>query len=90
MKIKYDPEFIKKLKKANVRIRKNFEKRIKIFSQNSNDPQLNNHALKREYLGLRSIDITADWRAIYQEIKIKDNPIAYFIILGTHEELYKN
>ena len=48
---KYDPEFIKALKKLNVRIRKSFRQRIAIFAKNPQDSQLNNHPLKGEYEG---------------------------------------
>lgn len=86
---KYDPEFIKTLKKLDVRIRKSFKERIAIFAQDPLNPQLNNHPLKDEYLGFRSIDITNDYRAIYEEIDEGEKIIAYFIAIGTHEKLYK-
>lgn len=89
MKVQYDPAFIKKLKKVNVRIRRAFEKQLAIFLKNPFEPQLNNHELNKPYQGLRSIDITADWRAFYDEIHQDDGEIAYFSTLGTHDELYK-
>lgn len=90
MRVQFAPELIKKLKKQNVRIRKHFEEVIDVFSQNPNDLQLNNHKLHREWEGFRSIDVTADWRAIFQEIQDKEEaePIAYFVALGTHNQLY--
>lgn len=88
MKIQYDPDFLKTLKKLNVRIRKSLRERLKIFLKNPYDPQLNNHELKEKYEGYRSIDITADYRAIYEEINEDDRIIAYFLTIGTHEELY--
>ncbi|MCL4353733.1 type II toxin-antitoxin system mRNA interferase toxin, RelE/StbE family [Patescibacteria group bacterium] len=89
MNAKLDPNFSKKLKKLNVKIRKSFRKKIFIFIKNPLDPQLNNHKLREPYKGLRSINITNDYRAIYREIKTGEDTIAYFIILGTHKELYK-
>ena len=88
MKIQYDPDFLKTLKKVNIRIRKSLRKRIEIFLKNPSDPELNNHKLKDEYKEYRSIDITADYRAIYEEINKDDEPIAYFFLIGTHEQLY--
>ncbi|MBI2039684.1 type II toxin-antitoxin system mRNA interferase toxin, RelE/StbE family [Candidatus Microgenomates bacterium] len=88
MKIQYDPDFLKKLKKVNVRIRKNFETRIRVFLKDPNDPQLNNHPLREHYLGFRSIDITADYRAFYEEVSSGEETIAYFSALGTHDDLY--
>ncbi len=90
MKRQYDPAFIKALNKVDVKIRKSFKERIAIFAKNSNDPQLNNHALREPYDGLRSIDITNDYRAIYEEIHEVDEEIAYFTILGTHKDLYRH
>jgi len=88
MKIQYDPEFIKQLKKTNVRIRKSFIKRIYIFQRNPKDPILRNHELRGEWKGYRSINITADWRALYEEIHAGGEIIAYFSFIGTHKELY--
>ncbi len=89
MKAKFTEEFFKQYKKANVRIRNQFDKRLRIFTQNPQDPQLNNHKLKRDWQGHRSIDITSDWRAIYKEIQMGDGKVAYFVAIGTHKELYK-
>lgn len=88
MKRRYDPAFIKTLKKIDVRIHKSFKEKIVIFAKNPYDPSLNNHKLKQDYVGYRSIDITADYRAIYEEINESDEPVAYFFLIGTHEQLY--
>jgi len=88
MIIKYSPLFFKTLKKLDVRIRKSFKEQILLFSKNPNDPALNNHSLRREYQGLRSIDITADWRAIYEEKREGGEETAYFVLIGTHKQLY--
>ncbi len=55
---------------------------------NPSDPSLDNHPLKDPWIGCRSIDITADYRAIYEETNEGDENIAYFITIGTHQELY--
>ncbi|MBI2616586.1 hypothetical protein HYW55_00455 [Candidatus Gottesmanbacteria bacterium] len=88
MNVAFDPEFYEKLKKVDVRIRILVRERIKLFSKNPYDPQLNNHLLHREYSSQRSINITSDYRAIYKEIWVGDEVVAYFVLLGTHEELY--
>lgn len=88
MIIKYSPLFLKTLKKLDVRIRKSFKEQILLFSKNPNDPQFNNHPLKREYQGLRSIDIAVDWRAIYEEKHEGEEETAHFVLIGTHEQLY--
>ena len=89
MIVKYSPTFLTTLKKADVRIRKSFKERITIFYKNPTNPKLDNHPLERQWQGYRSIDITADWRAIYKEIKEAGEIVAYFIAIGTHKELYE-
>lgn len=89
MNVELDPDLVKKLKKFDVKILKSFKERIIKFSKNPFDLQLNNHLLKREWKGYSSIDITSDWRAIYKEIKIGEETVAYFVAIGTHKELYK-
>ena len=89
MERRYDPAFIKALKTVDVRIRKSFRQKIAIFAKDPFNPHLNNHPLKREYQGYRSIDITADYRALYQEKQEGEDTIAYFTLLGTHDELYR-
>lgn len=88
MKVVLDPAFLKKLKKVNVRIRKSAKERLLLFSQNPDNPQLDNHPLRKEYLGYRSIDISTDYRALYKERQAGEETVAYFVILGTHDELY--
>lgn len=88
MKVFYDPTFYEKLKKINVRIRKSVKERMLLFSKNPIDPSLHNHALRDEWQGYRSINITNDVRAIYKEVQVREDIIAYFAIFGTHKELY--
>ena len=88
MKVDYSKDFIGKLKRTDVRIRKSFREKIAIFQKNPNEPSLNNHQLQDPYKELKSIDITNDYRAIYEEMTIREVAVAYFVILGTHEQLY--
>lgn len=89
MIIKYSPAFLSKLKRVDVRVRKSVKERILLFSKNPYDLQLNNHALKREYEGYRSIDINSDYRVLYQVKQENDEEIVYyFVLFGTHYELY--
>lgn len=89
MKVVFDQNFYKLYKELNVRIQNRVDKQIRIFQKNPLDPQLNNHELKKEYQGFRSIDITSDYRAIYEEVSEEEEPVAYFTLIGTHKELYK-
>ena len=88
MTVRYDPAFLKKLKKLNVRVRKSFKQRIAIFALDPQNPQLNNHSLTKEYSNFRSINITSDYRALYSEKNEGDEVVAYFEEIGTHKELY--
>jgi addiction module RelE/StbE family toxin len=88
MKVRYSPDFFQKYKKADVRIRNKVDEKIAVFLKDPYDLQLDNHTLKRQWKGLRSIDVTSDWRAIYKETQIGDKIVAYFVALGTHKELY--
>lgn len=88
MKIFYDPEFIQQLKRLNIRIRKSFREKIAIFQNNPNDSTLDNHPLKKEYLGYRSIDVTTDYRAIFKDVPDGEEIMYYFFFIGTHEQLF--
>ncbi len=87
MQIEYSRKFIKKYKKCPDKIKNAFKNKLKLFIENPHHPILNNHNLSGKYKNYKSINITADWRAIYQ--KYNNNQTVYFIILGTHSELYK-
>ena len=88
MRVQYHPEFIKKLKKLNIRIRKSFLDARVLFDKNPTDSHLNNHPLQLEWQDYESIDVTNDYCAIFEEIHEGDEKIAYFIDIGTHDELY--
>lgn len=88
MKIQLSSYFHKKIKKEDVRIQKSFKEALRLFILNPFDPQLDNHPLKDPWKGCRSIDVTAKYRAIYEEIKDDGKIVAHFITIGTHRELY--
>lgn len=89
MRYQLSGKFRRKYKKQNVRIRKAIDEALRKFSKNAFDLSLGNHGLERELQGLRSIDINADYRAIYEEVKEEeDSTFAYFDNFGTHEELF--
>lgn len=88
MEIEFSAQFRKQYFKVGVRIRNKAKDNLLIFKKNPHDLQLDNHELKREWDGYRSIDITADFRAIYIEKKVGEKTIAYFVRFGTHEDLY--
>lgn len=87
MLVKFSQQFDKQYHRAPAKIQKAFGKRLDIFIRDQFHSLLNNHVLKGKYQGFRCINITGDWRAVYQEINHGDT--AYFITLGTHSQLYK-
>lgn len=89
MEVELSPEFRKKYRRADVRIRHRVDTCLRIFKNNPNDLELDNHELKREWEGYRSIDITADYRAVFKETQMAGEAVAYFVTLGTHRELYQ-
>ena len=60
--------------------------RITLFSEDPLNEVLRGHALNTPYKSSYSIDITGDYRAIYELI---DNQTALFTHIGTHSQLYK-
>ncbi len=86
MKILFHKEFRRRYRKLRQKEKEGVDERIALFTENPFHPLLNNHALKGEYAGYRSIDITGDIRLIYEE---PAHAIAHFVLLGTHSELYE-
>lgn len=86
-KIEYSQRFVKDLKRAPRKIQQAFRVRLEIFLSDKYYPLLNNHSLSGKYQSYRSINISGDWRVIFQE----DNKgeTVYFITLGTHSQLYR-
>lgn len=76
--------FDKDYKKLIPKIKEQFKVRRNIFLAEPFHPILNNHELHGKYAGCRSINITGDYRAIYQ----MKGEMAIFTRIGTHPELY--
>ncbi|MFH1183391.1 MAG: type II toxin-antitoxin system RelE/ParE family toxin [Candidatus Moraniibacteriota bacterium] len=87
MKVKFTKEFEKQLGRAPEKIRKIFGLKLGIFVLDKFSPLLKNHGLSGNLRGFRSINITGDWQAIFEEISEKD--IVMFRSIGTHSQLYK-
>jgi len=61
-----------------------FEERYDLFVEDQRNPILEDHALSGKLEGFRAFSITGDTRAVYF---IHDN-IAYFVDIGTHNQVY--
>jgi addiction module RelE/StbE family toxin len=86
MEVRFSRQFVKQYNRAPVRIRQAFNNRLKIFFMNPYAFSLNNHQLLGKLKGLRSINVTGDWRALYSR---QDGVLIVFEVLGTHSQLYK-
>ncbi len=60
--------------------------RLAIFMQDEYAELLNNHALHGEYDGCRSINITGDFRLVYEKV---DKDIRRLLDIGSHSQLYE-
>jgi addiction module RelE/StbE family toxin len=85
MTIKYSKQFKKQFKKLKPKEQDQFWSRLEWFKDDIFDPRLGNHALKGKMMGLRSIDISGDLRALYEVI---DDEVYLYQLIGTHSQLY--
>lgn len=85
MIVNYKKGFEKKTRRLPVDIRKALAARLRIFLESPHHHLLNNHALTGSFRGYRSINVTGDWRAIYEQI---DTNTVIFVEIGTHHDLY--
>lgn len=78
-------EFIK-IQKRDKKLADKIQKKISLFESDPKHPSLRLHKLTGELDELWSISISRSIRMVYRVI---DNDIAYFVKIGTHEEVYK-
>ncbi|HEY5601357.1 MAG TPA: type II toxin-antitoxin system mRNA interferase toxin, RelE/StbE family [Patescibacteria group bacterium] len=77
------------MKKSPLVIKIAFRKRLGLFLEEPFSFRLNDHSLTGKYLNYRSINITGDWRAIFEEFGEGEDKEVLFVALGTHSQLYK-
>ena len=88
MQIQFSEEIdreLKKIKQKDQKLSKRIEKQLSLFQQNPRHPSLRLHKLSGELNELWSISISKGVRMVY----IRDEDIAYFVDLGTHDEVYR-
>ena len=83
-KVEFSPIFNNKLENAPTDIKIATQETLVVFLDDPNDRSLRNHELTGIYAGVRSIDVTDDWRALYRE----ESERIIFVDLGTHQDLY--
>lgn len=85
MQVHFHHYFDKRFSKLPVKIQLKATKQIQTFQADPFNSILNNHALTGKHLGLRSINITGNYRAIYDPVS---SNAALFVDIGTHSQLY--
>jgi len=84
MKVELHRLFLKKFKRLPKKIRLQFIERKNLFIENPQHQLLNNHSVEKRFPGCRSINVTGDYRAIFEE----QVGGVLFVNIGTHSELY--
>ncbi len=87
MNILISKRFEKMFRGCPKKITGKFMEKLELFKSDKYNSVLNNHSLSGKLKGFRSINITEDWRAIFEE-DMNGNYIN-FIAIGTHSELYE-
>jgi len=85
MKIRYHKRFLKSFRKLPGKFQKKFIERLELFQREPFHPLLNNHSVESAFPNWRSINITGDYRALYE---VQKEGSVIFMKLGTHSELY--
>ena len=78
--------FEKRVAKLPKMIKVKLAEKIRLFMDGLYNIILNNHKLNGKYKNYRSINITGDYRMIYEQLP--DNSVR-LIDVGTHGELYE-
>ncbi|QQG43331.1 MAG: type II toxin-antitoxin system mRNA interferase toxin, RelE/StbE family [Candidatus Daviesbacteria bacterium] len=89
MRVKFSSEVISelaKLKRKDKKLSKKIEKQLALFQENPKHPSLRTHKLTGNLTNRWSISLSKGLRMVYL---LLDKDIAYFVDLGTHDEVYR-
>ncbi|OGJ49153.1 hypothetical protein A2335_02380 [Candidatus Peregrinibacteria bacterium RIFOXYB2_FULL_32_7] len=86
MIINFTSNFQKQFKKLSQKFKIAFKTRLKLFEKDKFCLILNNHFLHGEFKDKKSVNITGDLRAIFEEDNFGN---VLFVAIGTHSQLYK-
>lgn len=86
MKIIFHKKFMKDFSKLSQKQQERIDETVALFRQNPFHPLLNNHALKGEFQGFRSISVGGDFRLFF--IEEENYKRVVFMAAGTHSQLY--
>lgn len=85
--LKYTKNFTKNYRKriiSNSKLDRQFQTRLHLFLQNTQNPQLRDHKLTGTKKHLRAFSVSGDIRVLYE---IKGNDI-YLMDIGSHNQVY--
>lgn len=85
MRIDFHKHFLKMMDKLPPEIEQKFYERLELFQQSPDYPLLKNHSVSKAYPGWWSINITGDYRALYEPM---GDGFVVFMKIGTHSQLY--
>ena len=85
MQIFFKRSFQHKYRGLSHKLKEKFKERQELFTKEPNSRILNIHKLSGKYDGMWSINITGDYRAIFDK---QENGVIIFINIGTHSELF--
>ncbi|HUQ85359.1 MAG TPA: type II toxin-antitoxin system mRNA interferase toxin, RelE/StbE family [Candidatus Limnocylindrales bacterium] len=88
MNFKLSPLVVKELsriKKTDQKLEKKIIKQLQLLKTNPRHPSLRLHKLTGNLTNMWSISITMNIRMIYH---LLDDSTAYFVDIGTHDEVY--
>ncbi len=85
MKLILHRGFKKQFRKLPLKVQEQFFRRVELFLKDKFNPILNNHSVDSAYPGWQSINVTGDYRALYEPVGDK---IAVFMKISTHSDLY--
>lgn len=84
MRIEFHKQFEKQFRKLPSKIRNRFNERLVLYLTDPSHPLLNVHTLTGEMFPLLSMNVTADYRALF----IQSKSVITFYEIGTHSQLY--
>lgn len=80
---------LQKIKLKDIKLFRAVEKHLTIFKADPTHPSLRLHKLSGKYQDTWSISITRKIRMIYILLHEEQEDSAYFVDIGTHDEVYK-
>jgi mRNA-degrading endonuclease YafQ of YafQ-DinJ toxin-antitoxin module len=85
MRVLFHKQFEKQFKKLPSKLRIRFTERLALYLEDTSNPLLHVHHLKGEKVPLESMNVDADYRALF----IRTKSEITFYEIGSHSELYE-